>query len=319
MKSSRQLAEDLSALGVKVPDGSDLMEYDGKLRIDYGDGKSTLFDPNDPKQLQGVIDKFGSIGQVLRAGQKPIGEWNNNDFDNVVARERFNIPELKKISDGGSDRTVLDLGDDKVLKVVKTARGLDQQSSSADWYAEERGLIPKTFEVGKNYVVKEKVLPPDKNVKQMLKEIAEVPAHKQSGQLASFVLEKYAEIMNKHGYAGDEIYNYPDVLAGDLQAVRNWGTTKEGKPVLIDEGTLNGKFVNEWRTKVNQGVTNLTDPAFREIYNQSKTAKQKFGDTDKWTMFGLAGALGLGSVVPKKKKEDKQPSKWGSLIRASQQ
>lgn len=92
----------------------------------------------------------------------------------MVARERFDIPNLKKISFGGSDRDVYDLGDGNVLKVAKNGRGLMQNANSTDYYAEDAGLIPKTIEVGKNYVVKEKVNPPDYNVKKMISELKKV-------------------------------------------------------------------------------------------------------------------------------------------------
>ena len=71
-----------------------------------------------------------------------------------VARERFNIPNLKKIG-RGSDRDVYDIGDGKVLKVIKSARGIGQ--TLKDYYLEDAGVIPKTFEYGKNYVVAEKI------------------------------------------------------------------------------------------------------------------------------------------------------------------
>ena len=220
-------------------------------------------------------------------GKTAIGEVS---ADNMVARERFNIPSLKKISFGGSDRDVYDIGDGNVLKVVKTARGITQNVSSSDYYAENAGLIPKTIEVGKNYIVKEKVLPPDAQTKAMVRDIQKLlPYDKQSNEYYT-ALEtlraKYEDV-----FPFDDLQNY-DILDGDLKALRNWGTTKDGNPVILDEGTLNGNLVKDHKT----GGRNLDDPEFRDIYNQSRAAKKKFGDTDKKTMYGIAALLGLGGL-----------------------
>lgn len=227
---------------------------------------------------------------VLRENTGKIGDPWNGETTEMVARERFNIPELKKVSFGGSDRDVYDLGDGNVLKVSKSSRGLRQNQYSVDYYAEDSGLIPKTIENGRNYVVKEKILPPDKNTKKMVSEIRKLHNLTSGG---SFNREGYfkdmakaVEIMEKYGYPGEEIRNYGDILWGDMQAIRNWGTTAEGKPILLDEGTLNGSLIRDYR-----GTTNMSDPEFAKIHRDSRLAKKKFGDTDKKTMYGIGGAV----------------------------
>lgn len=231
----------------------------------------------------------------LRTGQPEIGKVN----EDLVARERFDIPKLKKISFGGSDRDVYDLGDGKVLKVAKNSRGLDQNVSSVDYYAEDNGLTPKTYEQGKNYVVKEKVLPPDKQTKAMLKDIQKLPFDKQSNEFYT----ELAKLDEKYGNEGLGLYSFSDIgnyniLVGDFKATRNWGTTVEGKPILLDEGTLNGDLIKN--STVGKGGTNMLDPEFRKVYNQSREAKKKWGDIDKKTMYGILATIGIGVSAKKK-------------------
>lgn len=241
-------------------------------------------------------------GQVLREGQEPIGKANTDD---LVARERFDIPNLKKVSFGGSDRDVYDLGDNMVLKVIKSARGIEQNRYSSDYYAEGEGLIPKTIETGKNYIVKEKVNPPDAATKAMIKDLQELPYSQRDNDY----YEVIAKLDEKYGNEGNGMYpfnellNYGDILVGDLKAARNWGTTIEGKPVLLDEGTLNGSLITNHKT----GGRNLDDPEFRDIYNQSRAAKKKFGDSDSKTMYGGLPFLGLFGKKDKVDTQDKLP------------
>lgn len=233
---------------------------------------------------------------TLRPNQPDIREGGDN-LD-VVARERYNIPALKKISFGGSDRDVYDLGDNRVIKIVKTARGLDQNRYSADYYAEGAGLIPKTIEVGKNYIVKEKVLPPNADVKKMVSELKKLYNLSSGGfynQKAHYdEVQKAIDILNRYGYPGDDLMNYGDILWGDIQAIRNWGTSLDGKPILLDEGTLNGRLVSDAMKSVTGGTKNLLDPEFREIYDKSRTAKKAFGDKDAKTMYSAVPGVGAG-------------------------
>lgn len=232
---------------------------------------------------------------------RPIGNARTED---VVARERFDIPNLKKVSFGGSDRDVYDLGNDMVLKVVKTARGMAQNDSSHDYYAEDSGLTPKTIEVGANYVVKEKVLAPDENTKKMVKELIGLNQISLVGNVGGWEAaqterQKAYDIMEKYGYSGSDLANY-NVLWGDVRAMRNWGTTIEGKPVLLDEGTLNGDLIKNHTT----GNRNLDDADFRDVYNKSRAAKKQFGDTDSKTMYQIVNSKDF-SLTPFTQLSDK--------------
>ncbi|MFO0002272.1 MAG: hypothetical protein ACK559_14170, partial [bacterium] len=89
---------------------------------------------------------------VTRDGTK-IGFKYDRDS---VARERFNIDNLERIS-SGSDRVVFDLGNGMVVKIAKTPRGLAQNIYEGDYYLSERGVIPEIYERGLNYNVVQKV------------------------------------------------------------------------------------------------------------------------------------------------------------------
>lgn len=228
------------------------------------------------------------LKNILREGQPAIGE-NYSGFDDLVARERFNLPELQKIG-AGSDRDVYDLGD-KVLKIAKQARGLAQNYSEGDMYAP----VPEVFERGKNYVVAEKVGKPDAKTKQLVQEINDSlltvrNPHAHIADVLNPIIEKYSN-------AGDDdvanvvsdLMNY-DPMRGDLARVKNWGT-KDGVPVLLDGGALSERTLKDFH-----GTTNMSDPDFRSAVMQSRAAKKKFGDTDKAKMYGVV-ASALASLL----------------------
>jgi hypothetical protein len=208
-----------------------------------------------------------------------------------VARERFDFSNLQKIG-SGSDRDVYDIGDGKVLKVAKTARGLRQNSAEGDNYI-AGSIIPESHEVGLNYVV-----------------VDNVPRAKSSDVVPVFDLETGDEIgtttfgvmlkelsrfspidfdnnnsalqdtLRKYGF--DDIRSY-NVLWNDFTANRNWGY-KDGKALHTDAGTFTGEaMINDYK-----GVKNLSDPEFRQIYNESRSLKKEYGDTDRNTMYQVA-------------------------------
>lgn len=204
----------------------------------------------------------------------PIGF--NYDTD-LVARERFNIPALKRIGEG-SDRVVFDLGDGNVLKVAKTARGLAQNIYEGSYDLVEEGILPEVLETGLNYIVAEKVEPAKGNkavnaLMRELKKFYQTDFNRRNPELQD-VLEA-----NDLGY----VMNY-DILYGDFSSVRNWGV-KNGKPIHLDGGTFGGiQMLQQYRD-----VKNLNDNDFREVYYKSRQAKEEFGDTDKFTKFQKQG------------------------------
>ena len=210
---------------------------------------------------------------------KPIGF--NYDTD-LVARERFNIPSLKRIGEG-SDRVVFDLGDNKVLKVAKSARGLAQNMYEGSYDLVEEGIIPEAFETGLNYIVTEKVetAKGSKAVNDLMRELKKFTQRDFDNRTSALQDVLVANDL-------DYVLNY-DILYGDFSAARNWGV-KNGKPIHLDGGTFGGvRMINQF-----SGVKNLEDDDFREVYYKSRQAKSEFKDTDKFTKFQKQGI----SVAP---------------------
>jgi hypothetical protein len=263
--------EYISALGISV------------LKDDYSTAIGT-------RSLNLNIDEIEAVVET-RDGT-PIGF--NYDTDQV-ARERFDIYKLTKIGEG-SDRVVFDLGNNKVLKVAKTARGLEQNMYESDFQLSSEKVTPKTFEVGLNYVVKENV--PRAKSKDIIP-IYDLEGYKQIGEstvgqmlkdLSEFSQRdfdnnssKLQEVFNKYGF--NTLLSY-ELLYGDFKALRNWGyDSKTMNVVHLDGGTFGGvRMLYRY-----QGKTNMQDDDFREIYNKSRQLKKEYQDKDKYTMFQIIG------------------------------
>jgi hypothetical protein len=202
---------------------------------------------------------------------------------NQVARERFDIPNLKEIS-SGSDRVVFDLGDNKVLKVANTARGLAQNMQEGDAQLIEKGLIPQVYETGLNYVVVEKLgkinedtrIPvydvkgkryDDESLFTMIKELSEYSQ-------ADFDVkdQNLIDILNSYGIGAMADY---DIIFGDLLNPSNWGM-KDGKLIHLDAGTFGGMYMI--RAYARRKDMSFED--FKQVYEKSQEAKEKFGDVE---------------------------------------
>ena len=223
-----------------------------------------------------------TAGYETRDG-KPIGFVYDTE---QVARQRFDFSKLKKIGEG-SDRIVFDLGDGKVLKVAKTARGLAQNVYEGDYYL---SIVPQVFERGLNYVVAENTprikasdIVPTHDV-ETGQEIGTATAGEMLSDLKKFSQrdfdthsDKLQDVLRKYGL--EDALNY-EVLYGDFKAGRNWGY-KDGRPVHLDGGTFGGvQMLEDYK-----GKTNLQDDDFRAIYNESKRVKKQNADKDKYTKF----------------------------------
>jgi hypothetical protein len=293
---------------VSVNEALEIIRKDPKMWEMALEGLKNPFIANVRKSFQAALDKLGlkanvefisdkEAEEIVKSGKpvkmmtagfqtrdgKPIGFAYDTD---QVARGRFDFSKLKKIG-SGSDRDVYDLGDGKVLKVAKTARGLTQNIYEGDFYL--KGIIPEVFERGLNYVVAEntpriktsdvvETFDADGNV------IGKTTAGKMLSDLSAFSQKdfdnktsKLQDVLTKYGL--QDIMSY-EVLWGDFTAPRNWGY-KDGKAYHSDGGTFGGvDMIDSYKNK-----TNLSDPEFRKIYEESKRLKKQFGDTDKNTMY----------------------------------
>ena len=241
-----------------------------------------------------VKSQVASEGTSLFRTEEDANIGFQYDTDKV-ARERFNIYRLKKIG-SGSDRVVFDLGDGKVLKVAKTARGLEQNIYEGDAY---NNVIPKVFERGLNYVVTEKANPLRANdmvptYNEDGDQIGEARAADMISDLQGFSQRDFdnhrsqlQDVLMKYGL--QDIINY-DVLWPDFIRIANWGY-KDGMPLHTDGGTFGGVDMLTSRSS-----KSLTDPEFREIYEKSKKAKKEFGDTDIYVKFQKSGNTGFEQV-----------------------
>lgn len=209
---------------------------------------------------------------------------------NQVARERFDIPNLKEIS-SGSDRVVFDLGDGKVLKVANTARGLAQNMQEGDAELIAKGLIPQVYETGLNYVVAEKVEAVDEDTiipiynlkgeeygtESLGTMIKEIDQYRQ----ADFDVKDQDLLDILKTYGLESMADY-DILYGDLANAQNWGM-KNGKLVHLDAGTFGGMYMI--RTYARAKDMSFKD--FENVYNKTQEAKAKFGDTDRNINFSI--------------------------------
>jgi hypothetical protein len=278
LRIAEGLTRDKKKTYLLYADGGIIGEFDS-----VADAKSAVKFVEDRliKNKQLFQESEKNSGFQTRDG-KPIGF--NYDTDKV-ARERFDFSNLKKIG-SGSDRDVYDLGDGKVLKVAKTARGLNQNIYEGDFYL---GIVPKVFERGLNYVVAEntpriktsdivQTFDVDGNeigtstAGQMLKELQQFSQKDFDSKVS-----KLQDVLAKYGL--QDVTSY-EVLWNDFTAQRNWGY-KDGVAYHSDGGTFGGvNMISSYK-----GKTNMSDPEFREIYQESKKLKKQFGDTDKARMY----------------------------------
>ena len=224
--------------------------------------------------------------RLIRTGLE-LGHKYDTD---KVARERFDIPSLKRIS-SGSDRVVYEIDQNYVLKVAKTARGLEQNLHEGNDMLVREGLVPDVVEAGLNYVVVEKITPikakdlvPIYNTEG--EQIGTERADRMFAELsrfrqADFELrsQKFLDTLYKYGMY--DVTNH-ELLVGDFARKANWGI-RDGRPIHIDAGT----FAGESLLTDYAGKRNLDDPDFREIYERSREAKKLYGDRDTNTMFQI--------------------------------
>lgn len=274
--------------------GYDAIEYSNVVE-DKGKDSYIVFRPEQVKLADGSNTTFGESGDIrfqIEAGFRGANDMlvaYRYDTDQV-ARERFDIPKLKKIGEG-SDRVVFDLKDGKVLKVAKTPRGLEQNIYEGDYYLSGT-ILPETFERGLNYVVVEKISPAiTRTIDLGIADINIESDKKGIGKLNDLLkkLKQFTQkdFDNNDGNLQDilaeydltDIMNY-DVIWNDFTAKRNWGL-KDGEPLHLDGGTFGGiQMLDRFK-----GKKPLSDSEFRDIYNKSKKAKIENKDVDKFTKF----------------------------------
>lgn len=216
----------------------------------------------------------------LRFWERKIWDITNPD---KLARERFNIPTLKKIWEW-SDRVVFDLDENRVLKVAKTDRGL-YQNAAADFYLAREWVLPDIYEIGENYVVMQKAkwykswdAKEKRLVNEFMKDMWDISPKWYTKRF--WYWEKEQAILEKWGW--DALLDY------DLDKFGWWDVAKRNlwiidwRIVLIDEWTvwLLDTLISTRDKPISQ--------EFRDIVARSKQLKTTFWDTDKFNKFSLS-------------------------------
>lgn len=192
---------------------------------------------------------------------KPM--WDRNKALEMTAAKRFggqkNIEALERLGQG-RDRVVYALDKDKVLKVAKNVGGLGQNEMESDLqYLEQVDHL----EDGRDYVVMKRVDKAGPTTTKLLKPL------KKFSQMDFD--RKTSELQDAFYEAGIPDFMDYDIGYGDLIRKANWGE-KDGKPVLIDGGTLSKDSFKTYRLRD-------ADPETRRewelIKGQRKQFKQK--------------------------------------------
>ena len=218
---------------------------------------------------------------IFRKWEEPkFYDWNTEK----VARERFDIQNLQKLW-AWSDRDVYDLWNWKVLKVVKTARWLEQTSKWTDYILQDAWITPKVFEQGRNYVVTEKIKQfkdMDKSERKIINDFIDDMQDIRPYWNRYPDMWKIQEWLEKYGWEDLANYDMQTFWWGDIRKANIW--IKNWRPILIDEWTIDLTST----IKSYQWVKNLDDMDFRGIYQASKDIKKKFWDIDANTMYNIA-------------------------------
>lgn len=232
------------------------------------------------KDFYGQDQGDEATSSIFRTG-KP--QYSQDIPDDMLARQRFNIPALNKISSGGSDREVFDLGDGNVLKIAKNARGLQQNMAEG----EPSNIInvPQVVEQGKNYVVAQKADPPDAVTKSVVNALKKFQYERYPSDMVNKAASQFEEGSPAYNSIMD-LGNY-DFSPGDVSRISSWGTIN-GSPALIDAGSLNQGNIAEYATR-----RGINDPDYSDIYQQSRALKKQYGDTDPFTK----GSIDLGTAI----------------------
>ena len=147
-----------------------------------------------------------------------------------TANKVFDFSELERIGQGSS-RNVYKWGD-KVIKVARNAKGLEQNAMAGDYLLIGNGILPAMHGEGLDYIIADYVPRNDKVMRKKLKPIQHINRINCYDTSSQKALESVGLTI---------LLNY-DVLWSDILAYRNWGVTEGGDSVLVDEGAINANI-----------------------------------------------------------------------------
>jgi hypothetical protein len=205
----------------------------------------------------------------------PFVHYNRNPIAQVNSFERFDLRTAKRIG-SGRDRAAYLLPDGMVIKIAKNPLGLAQNSYQAGNAHLEGGLLPEIVEVGNDYVVEQGADTTSREARKIINDVTNT------------LNEAYMNEWNPHAYTDSEIAaindldeKYPDTSFNDLlnyslhgssflELARKsqWGVI-DGRPVLIDGGSLMGSAINDNKEK------ELWKDDWRQIVDARKAARRE--------------------------------------------
>lgn len=244
--------------------------------------------------IYGNRDDSKQYGERMKEILEDITSGNVDyyDFGDMVATQLFDTNNLEKISGGGMGRDVYAINEKLVLKVAKSAKGLQQNMSAGDSYIESSGKIAVAYGKGKDFVISERLQRNAKEVNAFLK-----PLRKFSPLDVQYWDGDTQSVMEELGL--EDFVNY-SLLWNDFVAERNWGVDSQGQVKLMDEGALD-KDVNfssdvpswvqeDWqdilRLRKQAGKDGIIE-AFQELPELEDAPKNKLFDfttMDDWSM-----------------------------------
>ena len=177
----------------------------------------------------------------------------------LYAHERFDLKDAVLLNRGGSDRSAYLMPDGKILKIVKSARGLGQNEMEG-----AINLCPILYEKGKDYVLVEKCDRNDEMSDNMLQGVQRFTSEDWKVKTKD-LLDEIDRLCKEYPTAGfKEVLNY-DLIFGDFKKAKNWGW-KGTRPYMIDAGTLN-------REELDKGFIEHLQPEWFEIVKARREAR----------------------------------------------
>lgn len=184
-------------------------------------------------------------------------------LSSFAARTRYARSKLQLISNAGSSRIVFDLGNDKVLKLAKNAKGVDQNRNEADDYAQRSGVTAKVYDSDDEFlwVISDKV---DNITEKEFEQLIGIPfkfycdailTHEadvrrgQQGGKRILTSEQMRPLWdNEFIFDIFDLMGSMSILGGDLMRLGSYGKCK-GEVKLRDSGLTNNTYNEHYGTK----------------------------------------------------------------------
>ena len=200
--------------------------------------------------------------------------WENKGYSNYTASQRINLNKLPYYNEANKDFrkyiNTYELPDNKILQVAKNAYGLMlNYNSEPDYMVSD--FVAKVYEVGKDYVVFEKLNDDRDKVLQFLKPFMKFTQYKFNAHDKDLM-----ELLNDVGMGVLESY---DIDYNQFITPSNWGTDKEGNiklksaiPLTKNEDNIDkisDNYYDEWdNIKSQRNITNsdMRDTTINEFF-----------------------------------------------------